>query len=80
MSANTIRIDQFISLLDKMYKELWNHSETLEKQLDSIDDMDSDEYKFKEIEDISNNGKILAMQQIMSLANAILLGLEKEGM
>ena len=80
MSADLIRIDQFLSLLDKMYKELWNHSETLEKQLDSIDDMDSDEYKFKEIEDISNNGKILAMQQIMSLANAILLGLEKEGM
>ena len=78
MSANTIRIDQFISLLDKMYKELWNHSETLEKQLDSIDDMDSDEYKFKEIEDISNNGKILATQQIMSLANAIILGIEKE--
>jgi hypothetical protein len=78
MSADTIRIDQFISLLDTMYKELWNHSETLEKQLDSIDDMDSDEYKFKEIEDISNNGKILATQQIMSLANAILLGIEKE--
>ena len=80
MSADTIRIDQFISLLDTMYKELWNHSETLEKQLDSIDDMDSDEYKFKEIEDISNNGKILATRQIMSLAHAILLGQEKEGM
>ena len=49
-------------------------------EMAQIEDMDSDEYKFKEIEDISNNGKILATQQIMSLASAILLGLEKEGM
>ena len=80
MSADLIRIDQFISLLDTIYKELWERSEILEKELEEIEDLNSDEYQFKQIEDISNNGKILATNRIMSLASAILLGQEKEGM
>ena len=34
MSADLIRIDQFISLLDTIYKELWERSEILEKELE----------------------------------------------
>ena len=42
-------------------------------EMNLIEDMDSDEYKFKEIEDVSNNGKILAVGSIMSLARGILI-------
>jgi len=66
-------IDLFMQKLDEYHKELWAQSEVLDKALNNIEDMDSDEYKFKEIEDVSNNGKILAVGSIMSLARGILI-------
>jgi hypothetical protein len=50
----------------------------LDKQLDSIEDMDSDEYKALEIEDIFNNGQLAATAHLLSVAHDI-LGTQTKG-
>jgi len=45
-------------------------SEELEKQMGFYDDLDSDEYKDLEIEDISTNGQILACYHFLSVLEA----------
>jgi hypothetical protein len=43
-------------------------SEFLEKRLDEVTNYDSDEYRELEIEDISNNGQIIATRHIIEIA------------
>jgi hypothetical protein len=47
-------------------------SRTIESSLDEINDMDSDEYRELEIEDISNNGEIMATRHLLSVVSGIL--------
>ena len=47
-------------------------STKLIKQMNDIEDMDSDEYKDLEIEDISLNGQIIATRHLLSVATDIL--------
>jgi hypothetical protein len=47
-------------------------SRTIESSLDAINDMDSDEYRELEIEDISNNGEIMATRHLLSVVTDIL--------
>ena len=47
-------------------------SEELQSQMNLIDDLDSDEYKDMEIEDVSLNGQIIAAQHLLSVATDIM--------
>ena len=40
----------------------------LNKEMDTYEDLDCDEYKSLEIEDISLNGQIIAMNHILQIA------------
>lgn len=48
-------------------------SEKLNKKMDLVEDLDSDEFKTMEIEDISLNGQMFGVRHILSVANDILL-------
>ena len=65
-------IDLFMQKLDEYHKELWAQSEVLDKALNDIEDMDSDEYKFKEIEDISVTGQIIATSHILKYLDNVI--------
>ena len=52
-------------------------SEKIQEQMNLIDDLESDEMRFLEIEDISNNGKIFATRHLLSVA-ADILGIQTE--
>jgi hypothetical protein len=47
-------------------------SDELQKEMDSIDDLDSDEYKDLEVDDISTNGQLFATRHLLSVASDIL--------
>ena len=49
-------------------------SEELQSYFNSVEDFETDEYREKEIEDISNNGQIMATRHLMSVASDILNG------
>jgi hypothetical protein len=46
---------------------LQQDSEELEKQMGFIDDLDSDEYKDLELEDVSTTGQMLACYHLLSV-------------
>mgnify|MGYP003330597387 CR=1 FL=1 len=50
-------------------------SEELQSYFNSVEDFETDEYRQKEIEDISINGQIIATRHLMSVASDI-LGIE----
>ena len=52
-------------------------SEKLQKALDEYENYQDDEYRFLEIEDISNNGQIFATAHLLSVA-ADILGVQLE--
>lgn len=47
---------------------LWQDLGKVEEELDSMPDMNSDEYKFKEIEHISLSGQIISLNHIIKVA------------
>ena len=47
-------------------------NDVINKELDAIVDMDSDEYKFKEIEDISVSGQIIATSHILKYIDNVI--------
>lgn len=54
-------------------------SELIEKAMDEYSNYEDDEYRTLEIEDISNNGQIIATAHILSVVAGILgINLEKE--
>ena len=52
-------------------------SEKIQEQMNLIDDLESDEMRFLEIEDISTNGQIFATRHLLSVASDI-LGIQTE--
>ena len=52
-------------------------SEKIQEQMNLIDDLESDEMRFLEIEDISTNGQIFATRHLLSVA-ADILGIQTE--
>jgi len=47
-------------------------SERIQKEMDLIDDLDSDEYKDLEIQDISLTGQMIGIRHILSVATDIM--------
>lgn len=47
-------------------------AERIRTQMDAIDDLESDEFKNLDIEDIYTNGQIIASRHILSVANDII--------
>lgn len=60
-------INTFTEYIKLHLISLEQDSEELEKQMGFYDDYDCDEYKDLEIEDISNNGQILACYHFLSV-------------
>ena len=52
-------------------------SAKIQDEMNNIEELESDEYRDLEIEDISINGQIIATRHLMSVANGI-LGIELE--
>lgn len=55
-----------IEFIQKLSVDLNKEDDTLNAELDAIEDMNSDDYKFKEIEQISNMGKILGINKVLA--------------
>ena len=53
------------------YISLWQDLSQLEEELEAIEDLNSDEYKFKEVEHISKSGQIIATGHLMSIAKEL---------
>ena len=72
----TIILEQKIKSLIEYMKihliSLEQDADQLDKDMSDIDDLDSDEYKDLEMEDVHNNGKISAVSYLLSVANDIL--------
>ena len=47
-------------------------SEKIQQEMNLIEDLDSDEMRFLEIEDISTNGQIFATRHLLSVATDIM--------
>lgn len=65
-------MDEMIAYLNLYLISLEQDSEYLEKQMDSYSNYEDDAYRELEIEDISNNGQIIATRHLLSVANDIL--------
>ena len=46
-------------------------NDRIQQELNDIEDMDSDEYKFKEIEDVSISGQIIATSHILKYLDEV---------
>ena len=65
-------MDEMIAYLNLHLISLEQDSEYLEKQMDAYSNYEDDAYRELEIEDISNNGQIIATRHLLSVANDIL--------
>lgn len=61
-------MDTFIEYMKLHLISLEQDSEFLEKQMDAYSNYEDDEYRELEIEDISNNGQIIATRHLLSVA------------
>jgi len=79
MNAYEMRSRQVINYLKLHLISLEQDSELIEKAMDDYINYEDDEYRTLEIEDISNNGQIIATAHILSVVADILgINLEKE--
>lgn len=79
MNAYEMRSRQVINYLKLHLASLEQDSELIEKAMDEYENYEDDEYRTLEIEDISNNGQIIATAHILSVVADILgINLEKE--
>ena len=62
-----MNIETFTEYIKLHLISLEQDSEEIQKQMGFYDDYDCDEYKDLEIEDISNNGQILACYHFLSV-------------
>ena len=68
--------EKILKVVNYMKLHLISLNQDLEKNLaqqEMIDDLDSDEYRMLEIEEVSLNGQWIATEHIMSVATGILL-------
>ena len=68
----TTKSSKFMEYMKLHLISLEQDSDELQKEMDLIDDLDSDEYKDLEIEDISLNGQMIAVRHILSVATDIM--------
>jgi hypothetical protein len=62
-----VNLDTFKEYIKLHLLSLEQDSEELEKQMGFYDDLDSDEYKDLELEDVSTTGQILACYHFLSV-------------
>lgn len=78
MNAYEQRSHQVINYLKLHEISLLQDAEKLQDMLDNfVGDLDSDDYRALEIEDISNTGELIATRHILSVV-ADILGIELE--
>jgi hypothetical protein len=65
-------MNQFIEYMKIHLISLEQDSEELNNKMVTYEDLDSDEYRYLEIEDISLTGQIIATQHFLSVAEDIL--------
>ena len=66
------RSSKFMEYMKLHLISLSQDSEELQSKMNLIDDLDSDEYKDMEIEDVSLNGQIIATRHLLSVATDIM--------
>ena len=76
-AAYETRSNQLYQYMNLHLISLEQDSAKIQDEMDNIEDLESDEYRDLEIEDISINGQIIATRHLMSVANGI-LGIELE--
>ena len=76
-AAYETRSNQLYQYMNLHLISLEQDSVKIQDEMDNIEDLESDEYRDLEIEDISINGQIIATRHLMSVANGI-LGIELE--
>jgi len=65
-------MEEMIAYMKLHLISLEQDSEKLEKALNEYENYEDDEYRFLEIEDISNNGQIFATTHLLSVAEGIM--------
>lgn len=61
-------MNEFIEYMKIHLISLEQDSEQLQVEMDMFEDLDSDEYKTLEIEDVSINGQIIATRHLIAIA------------
>lgn len=61
-------MNEFIEYMKLHLISLEQDSEKISNEMDTYEDLDSDEYRTLEIEDISVNGQIIATAHLLSIA------------
>ncbi len=61
-------MNEFIEYMKLHLISLEQDSEELQKEMDTYEEMESNEYQALEIEDISINGQIIATSHLLSVA------------
>ena len=73
------RVEALINYLELHLTSLYQDAEKLSKLLDEYQgDLDSDEYRGFEIDDITNTGEIAATQHILSVVNDMMVTWKRE--
>jgi hypothetical protein len=63
---------QFIEYMKIHLISLEQDSDELQSYFNSVEDFETDEYRQKEIEDISINGQIIATRHLLSVAEGMI--------
>ena len=70
--------NQIVEYIKLHIVSLEQDSKQINSEMGEIEDLDSDEYKTLEIEDISNNGQLIASRHLLSVVNDILSPKEEQ--
>lgn len=61
--------DKLFEYIKLHHLSLWQDVEEIERELEEMEDMNSDDYKFKEIEYTSLTGQLIGVGHILRVAN-----------
>jgi hypothetical protein len=73
-----MKTNQLIEYMKLHLISLQQDADEIQKEMDSYEEMESNEYNALEIEHISLNGQYIATQHLLSVASDILLSNGKE--
>lgn len=65
-------MNEMIEYIKLHILSLEQDGEAIEKEMDAYSNYEDDEYRMLEIEDISNNGQLIASYHLLSVAEGIL--------
>lgn len=68
LSCINNKFNKLIEYINLHHISLWQDLGEVEEELDSMEDLNSDEYKFKETEHISLSGQIIGVGHILKVA------------